>query len=70
MGRLERPLAYAALVPVMLGIMIATGHERSFHSIGFTAAVCGCIARAFKTVLQVLKILLKRVGYTSLVIPC
>lgn len=68
MGRLEKPLAYAALVPLMLGIMIATGYEPSFHSIGFTAAVCGCTARAFKTVLQVLQISLS-VWVTHILYP-
>lgn len=53
MGAVETASTYAALIPVMLGVMIATGYEPSFHNIGFTAAVGGCVARAFKTVLQV-----------------
>ena len=53
MGTLERVATYVALIPVMLGIVIATGCELSFNSIGFGAAVAGCVARAFKTVLQV-----------------
>ena len=53
MGTLEKWETYAALVPVMFGIMMATGYELSFNTVGFTAAVGGCLARAFKTVLQV-----------------
>ena len=53
MGTLEKIATYLALIPVMLGIVIATGCELSFNSIGFGAAVAGCVARASKTVLQV-----------------
>ena len=53
MGTLEKIATYVALIPVMLGIVIATGCELSYNSIGFGAAVAGCIARASKTVLQV-----------------
>ena len=53
LGTWERPETYAALIPVVLGIIMASGYELSFHSIGFAAAVAGCLARAFKTVLQV-----------------
>ena len=53
MGTIERAVTYAALVPVMLGIIIASGYEISFSTIGFALAVGGCLARAFKTVLQV-----------------
>ena len=53
MGTLEKKETYAALIPVMLGIMMATGYELSFNSFGFAAAVGGCLARALKTVLQV-----------------
>ena len=53
MGTMERATTYAALLPVMLGIIMATGSELSFSAIGFTCAVGGCLARAFKTVLQV-----------------
>ena len=52
-GTLEKITTYVALIPVMLGIVIATGCELSFDSIGFFTAVAGCIARASKTVLQV-----------------
>ena len=53
MGTLEKATTYAALIPVMLGIVMATGNEISFSAIGFTCAVGGCLARALKTVLQV-----------------
>ena len=44
---------YSALVPVVLGIIMATGFEPSFHLIGFTACMLATALRAFKTVLQV-----------------
>jgi len=53
MGTSEKWETYAALGPVMFGIMMATGYELSFNTIGFMAAVGGCLARAFKSVLQV-----------------
>ena len=53
LGSVEKWATYAALIPVMLGIVVATGYEPSFHFIGFMAAAGGCVARAFKTVMQV-----------------
>ena len=53
MGTMERPTTYAALLPVMLGIIMATGYEISFSATGVACAVGGCFARALKTVLQV-----------------
>ena len=53
MGTVEKIATYFALIPVMLGIVTATGCELSFNLTGFGAAVAGCIARASKTVLQV-----------------
>ena len=44
---------YTALVPVVLGIIVATGFEPSFHLIGFAACMLATALRAFKTVLQV-----------------
>ena len=53
LGTVERTETYGALIPVVLGIIMASGYELSFNSIGFAAAVAGCLARALKTVLQV-----------------
>jgi hypothetical protein len=42
-----------ALVPVIAGLVLATGAEPSFDALGFTAAVAATVLRALKTVLQV-----------------
>lgn len=47
-----RPV-YLALVPVVLGICIASGFEPSFHAVGFACCLLATAARAFKSVLQV-----------------
>ena len=52
----ERAVTYVTLLPIMAGIVLATGFEPSFHSIGFLTAVGACGARAFKAVLQVRRI--------------
>jgi hypothetical protein len=44
---------YAALVPVMAGLVIAAGAEPSFHVIGFAATIGATVLRALKTVIQV-----------------
>lgn len=44
---------YLSLVPVMLGIVIASGAEPLFNLLGFAAAISATGARAFKSVLQV-----------------
>ena len=44
---------YLALVPVVAGLMLATGAEPSFDALGFAAAVAATVLRALKTVLQV-----------------
>ncbi|MFS7943377.1 hypothetical protein Hanom_Chr06g00499611 [Helianthus anomalus] len=44
----EAWVTYCALVPVVTGVMIASGGEPSFHLYGFIM----CISRAFKSVLQ------------------
>ena len=49
----ESSRTYAALLPVVIGIVIATGAEPSFNLAGFAAAVTATAARAFKSVLQV-----------------
>lgn len=49
----ESNRTYAALLPVVIGIVIATGAEPSFNLAGFGAAVTATAARAFKSVLQV-----------------
>lgn len=49
----ESGRTYIALLPVVIGIVIATGAEPSFNLAGFSAAVVATSARAFKSVLQV-----------------
>lgn len=49
----EQAVTYVTLLPIMAGIVLATGFEPSFHTIGFLTAVGACGARAFKAVLQV-----------------
>ncbi|CAI5965447.1 unnamed protein product [Closterium sp. NIES-64] len=48
----EAALTYAALLPVVLGVVIATGSEPSFHLFGFIICVSATAARALKSVLQ------------------
>lgn len=43
---------YLSLIPVVVGIVIASGAEPMFNLIGFVAAVTATGARAFKSVLQ------------------
>ncbi|KEH34138.1 probable sugar phosphate/phosphate translocator At3g11320 [Medicago truncatula] len=45
-------LTYMALVPVVTGVMIASGGEPSFHLFGFIMCISATAARALKTVLQ------------------
>ena len=49
----ETARTYAALLPVIVGIVIATGAEPSFNLAGFAASVVATAARALKSVLQV-----------------
>lgn len=51
-GRREARATYAALVPVVAGVVIATGGEPSFHLFGFIMCVGATAGRALKTVLQ------------------
>ena len=53
LGTVEKAVTYISLIPVMAGIVLATGFEPSFNSFGFLAATGACCARAFKAVLQV-----------------
>lgn len=40
---------YATLVPVVVGIIIASGAEPSFHLFGFLTAISATALRAFKS---------------------
>ncbi|XP_047095680.1 probable sugar phosphate/phosphate translocator At3g11320 [Lolium rigidum] len=51
-ARREAGATYAALVPVVAGVVIATGGEPSFHLFGFVMCVGATAGRALKTVLQ------------------
>nr|GMC89936.1 probable sugar phosphate/phosphate translocator At5g04160 [Ipomoea batatas]GMD00238.1 probable sugar phosphate/phosphate translocator At5g04160 [Ipomoea batatas]GME21414.1 probable sugar phosphate/phosphate translocator At5g04160 [Ipomoea batatas] len=48
----EAWVTYTALVPVVAGVVIATGGEPSFHLYGFIMCIGSTSARAFKSVLQ------------------
>ncbi|GLT45267.1 hypothetical protein SLA2020_191100 [Shorea laevis] len=48
----EAWLTYAALVPVVTGVIIASGGEPGFHWFGFIMCISATAARAFKSVLQ------------------
>uniref|UniRef100_A0A0D6R3L0 Sugar phosphate transporter domain-containing protein n=1 Tax=Araucaria cunninghamii TaxID=56994 RepID=A0A0D6R3L0_ARACU len=48
----EAWLTYATLVPVVAGVIIASGGEPSFHLYGFIMCILATAARALKTVLQ------------------
>lgn len=50
--KLESVNTYLALVPVVVGIILASGTEPSFHMFGFIVCVSATAARAFKSVLQ------------------
>jgi Triose-phosphate Transporter family len=49
----EQWAVYAALVPIIAGLVIATGAEPSFHVLGFAATIGATALRALKTVIQV-----------------
>ena len=51
MGKRESLMVYASLVPVVLGVVVASGFEPSFNTLGFTACIAATAARALKTVL-------------------
>ncbi|XVE95905.1 hypothetical protein REPUB_Repub02eG0175800 [Reevesia pubescens] len=48
----EAWVTYAALVPVVTGVVIASGGEPGFHWFGFIMCLSATAARAFKSVLQ------------------
>lgn len=48
----EAWITYACLVPVVGGVIIASGGEPSFHLYGFIMCIGATAARAFKSVLQ------------------
>ncbi|MEW5311484.1 MAG: hypothetical protein WDW38_003194 [Sanguina aurantia] len=48
----EANLTYAALLPIALGVMIASGGEPMFNAIGFTLAMASAAGRAAKSVVQ------------------
>ncbi|XP_022882854.1 UDP-URONIC ACID TRANSPORTER 1-like [Olea europaea var. sylvestris] len=48
----EAWVTYACLVPVVAGVVIASGGEPSFHLYGFIMCISATAARAFKSVLQ------------------
>ncbi|KAL6865384.1 hypothetical protein ACP4OV_016535 [Aristida adscensionis] len=51
-ARREACATYAALLPVVAGVVIATGGEPSFHLFGFIMCVGATAGRALKSVLQ------------------
>ncbi|KAK7305331.1 hypothetical protein VNO77_43236 [Canavalia gladiata] len=50
--RREGWLTYITLIPVVTGVIIASGGEPSFHLFGFIMCISATAARALKTVLQ------------------
>jgi drug/metabolite transporter (DMT)-like permease len=52
LGVVETRGTYITLIPVVVGIIIASGFEPSFHMMGFLACMGGTGARALKSVLQ------------------
>ncbi|CAI5469538.1 unnamed protein product [Closterium sp. Yama58-4] len=48
----EAWVTYAALIPVVMGVVIASGSEPSFHLYGFIICIAATAARALKTVVQ------------------
>jgi drug/metabolite transporter (DMT)-like permease len=53
LGNIESLGTYLALIPVVLGIIIATGFEPSFHMMGFLMCATATGLRGFKSVFQV-----------------
>lgn len=50
--RREPPLVYLALLPVVLGIVLATNSEPLFHLFGFLVCLTSTASRALKSVVQ------------------
>ncbi|PNH06197.1 putative sugar phosphate/phosphate translocator, partial [Tetrabaena socialis] len=51
-GRREAPVTYAALLPVVGGIALASGGEPLFNAWGLLLQMTSCTSRSLKTVLQ------------------
>lgn len=51
-GARESNLTYVALLPIAAGVMIASGGEPLFHSLGFSLALTATAGRAAKSVVQ------------------
>ena len=54
LAKKESLATYSALVPVVAGIVLATGFEPSYNAVGFSAAMAATAARAVKAIIQVL----------------
>lgn len=52
LGQRESQQTYATLVPIILGIIIASGAEPLFELLGFLAALAATAGRALKSVMQ------------------
>jgi drug/metabolite transporter (DMT)-like permease len=52
LGHRESRAVYLSLIPVVVGIVIASGAEPMFNLIGFAAALTATAGRALKSVLQ------------------
>ena len=51
-GTVEKRQTYYALIPVILGIVVATGFEPSFNGLGLAFALTATVGRGSKSVLQ------------------
>lgn len=51
-AKFESRVTYISLIPVVVGIIITTGGEPSFHTFGFLACVGGTFCRGLKSVMQ------------------
>ncbi|PNW84266.1 hypothetical protein CHLRE_04g227450v5 [Chlamydomonas reinhardtii] len=77
-GRLENRVTYAALLPVVGGIALASGGEPLFSALGLGLQMLACTARSLKTVLQAAMLTDERdkfhpmslLGYTSAISAC
>jgi drug/metabolite transporter (DMT)-like permease len=45
-------MTYMTLIPIVAGVVIASGGEPSFSLVGFTACLLATAARALKSVVQ------------------
>jgi len=51
-GARESPTTYATLIPIVAGVLLASGGEPQFHLFGFVACVLATAGRALKSVVQ------------------